>query len=75
MVAWYGLLIWKVIPVQCLLLYIPRFWHHQYLSQRRLNYASGLIAQECFGDDYNDITYNQTYLYDIKIGLDFHFFL
>ena len=32
------------------------------------------IAQKCLGDDYNDITYNYTYLYDMRIGLDFQFF-
>ena len=36
---------------------------------------SWVIAQLCLGDDYNDITYNCTYLYNMKIGLDFHFFL
>ena len=29
----------------------------------------------CLGDDYNDITYDYTYLYDMKTGLGFHFFL
>ena len=34
-----------------------------------------MIPQGCLGDDYNDITCNYTYLYDIKLALDFHFFL
>ena len=34
-----------------------------------------MIAQVCLGDDYNDITYNYTYLYDIEIGFNFLFFL
>ena len=29
----------------------------------------------CLGYGYNDITYNYNYLYDMKTGLDFHFFL
>ena len=33
------------------------------------------IAQVCLGDDCSDITCNFTYLYGMKIGLDFHFFL
>ena len=44
-------------------------------TQLKLNFASGVIAQVCLGDDYNDIIYNYTYLYDIEIGFDFYFFL
>ena len=34
-----------------------------------------MIAEVSLGDDYYDITCNYTYLYDMEIGLDFHFFL
>ena len=44
-------------------------------TKQKLNYASMVIAQRSLGDDYDDTTYNYTYLYDMKIGLDFHFFL
>ena len=34
-----------------------------------------VIAYKRLWDDYDDITYNYTYLYDMKIGSDFRFFL
>ena len=34
-----------------------------------------VIAYKRLWDDYDDITYNSAYLYDMKIGSDFHFFL
>ena len=34
-----------------------------------------MIAQKSLGNDYYDITYNYTYLFDMKIGSDVHFFL
>ena len=33
-----------------------------------------MIGQKSLGNDYDDITYNYTYLYDMKIVSDFHFF-
>ena len=47
----------------------------QIFLKRRPNNASRVIAPVCLEDDYNDITYNYTYLYDMEIGFDFHSFL